>query len=126
MVLAGALTGFAAFYRHLPVGVLIAAYLLLAFPAGFFSFFSIMAKELNPPEVTGLAVAVLNFAAFVFIALFGNVSGVILGFWKDAVGPDGVFPGTAYTALFAFLAFSALLSLIVGLFIPETRPRTAA
>ena len=126
MVLAGALTGFAAFYRHLPVGVLIAAYLLLAFPAGFFSFFSIMAKELNPPEVTGLAVAVLNFAAFVFIALFGNISGIILGFWKDAVGPDGVFPGEAYTALFAFLALSALLSLIIGLFIPETRPRTAA
>jgi len=125
MVLAGALTGFAAFYRHLPVGVLIAAYLLLAFPAGFFSFFSIMAKELNPPEVTGLAVAVLNFAAFVFIALFGNISGIVLGFWKNSVGPDGVFPGTAYTALFAFLTFSALLSVLIGLFVPETGRRNA-
>lgn len=125
MVLAGALTGFAAFYGHLSVWVLIAAFLLLAFPAGFFSFFSVIAKELNPPEVTGLAVAVLNFSAFVFIALFGNISGIILGFWKNAVGPDGVFPGTAYTALFAFLAFSALLSVLIGLFVPETRREAA-
>ena len=125
LVLAGALTGFAAFYCHLSVGVLIAAFFLLAFPAGFFSFYSVIAKELNPPEVTGLAVAVLNFSAFVFIALFGNISGIILGFWKNAVGPDGVFPGTAYTALFAFLAFAALLSVLIGLFVPETRRRDA-
>jgi len=123
MVLAGSLTGLAAFHRHLSVWVLVGAFLLLAFPAGFFSFFSIIAKELNPPEVTGLAVAVLNFAAFVFIALFGNISGVILGFWKNAVGPGGVFPGEAYTALFAFLSFAALLSLLIGLFIPETKEK---
>jgi len=126
LVLAGAMTGFAAFYFHLSVGVLIAAFFLLAFPAGFFSFYSVIAKELNPPEATGLAVAVLNFSAFVFIALFGNISGVILGFWKNAVGPDGVFPGTAYTALFAFLTFSGLLSVLIGLFVPETRRRNAA
>ncbi|MBQ7695789.1 MAG: hypothetical protein IJT50_11780, partial [Lentisphaeria bacterium] len=60
---------------------------------------------------------------FVFIALFGNISGVILGFWKNAVGPGGVFPGEAYTALFAFLSFAALLSLLIGLFIPETKEK---
>ena len=120
LVLTGALTGFAAFYWHLSVWILVAAFLLLAFPAGFFSFFSIMAKELNPPQSTGLAVAVLNFSAFIFIALFGNISGLILGFWKNSVGPNGVFPGEAYTALFVFLAISALLSVLIGLFVPET------
>ena len=119
LVLLGALTGLSAFYFHLSVWILIAAFLLLAFPAGFFSFYSIIAKELNPPEATGLAVAVLNFAAFVFIAMFGNFSGIILGFWeKTAV--NGVFPGEAYTALFVFLSVSALLSVSIGFLVPET------
>ena len=119
LVLLGSLTGLAAFHFHLSVWVLIAAFLLLAFPAGFFSFYSIIAKELNPPEVTGLAVAVLNCAAFIFIALFGNISGIILGFWKSAA-VNGIFPGTAYSALFVFLSASALLSVILGLWVPET------
>lgn len=119
MVLAGCLAGMAVFHWHLPVWVLIAGFLLLAFPAGFFSFYSIIAKDLNPPEMTGLAVAVLNFAAFVFIALFGNISGIILSFWKSAA-VNGVFPGEAYTALFVFLTVSALISMTIGFFIPET------
>ena len=119
LVLLGSLTGLAAFYFTLSVWVLIAPFLMLAFPAGFFSFYSIIAKELNPPEQTGLSVAVLNFAAFVFIALFGNISGILLGFWKNAA-VNGVFPGEAYTALFVFLSISALMSVIIGFFVPET------
>ena len=122
MVLAGSLLGLAAFYWHLSVWVLVAAFFLLSFPAGFFSFYSIIAKELNPPEVTGLSVAVLNFAAFAFIAAFGNISGFILGFWKDAA-KGGVFPGEAYCALFLFLSAAALLSVLIGFFIPETGRR---
>ena len=120
LVLAGSLTGLAAFHLQLSVWVLVAAFLLLAIPAGFFSFYSIIAKELNPPEFTGLAVAVLNFAAFVFIALFGNISGLILEFWKGA-SKNGIFPGDAYAALFVFFTVSAVLSAAVGWFVPETR-----
>ena len=119
MVLAGCLAGLAAFHWHLQFWILIAGFLLLAFPAGFFSFYSIIAKNLNPPEMTGLAVAVLNFAAFVFIALFGNISGIILNYWKSAA-VNGVFPGEAYSALFVFLSVSALISMAIGFFIPET------
>ena len=119
LVLAGCATGFAAFFRQLPVGWLIAAFLLIGFPAGFFSFYSVIAKELNPPEVTGLAVAVLNFSAFACIALFGNISGFLLGFWKS-VAKDGIFPREAYVALFVFLTAAALISAILGFFIPET------
>ena len=122
LVLLGSLTGLAAFYFHLSVWVLIASFLMLAFPAGFFSFYSIIAKELNPPEQTGLSVAVLNFAAFVFIALFGNISGIVLGFWKNTA-VNGVFPGEAYTALFVFLSISALISVIIGFFVPETEKK---
>ncbi|MBO4631304.1 MAG: MFS transporter [Lentisphaeria bacterium] len=119
LMLAGCLTGSAAFFWHLSVWCLVAAFLMLGIPAGFFSFYSMIAKELNPPEVTGLAVAVLNFSAFAFIALFGNISGFLLGCWKYAA-KDGVFPGEAYFALFLFLTVSALLSVVIGAFVPET------
>ena len=122
LLLCGCLFGFAAFYWALPIGWLLAAFLLIAIPAGFFSFYSLIAKELNPPESTGLAVAVLNFSAFVFIALFGNISGVILGFWKSAA-KNGMFPGAAYAALFVFLSAGALIALATGFLVPETNPR---
>ena len=122
LLLCGCLAGFAAFYWSLPVGWLLAAFFMIGIPAGFFSFYSMIAKELNPPESTGLAVAVLNFSAFVFIALFGNISGFILGFWKSAA-KNGTFPGIAYAVLFAFLSIGALISLTTGSLVPETKPR---
>ena len=117
LLMAGCLSGWAALRWQLPVWVLIAAFLLIAIPGGFFSFYSIMAKELNPPEVTGLAVAVLNFSAFACIALFGNLSGSILNCWKDVV-KDGIFPRETYAALFAFLTVSAILSALLGFLMP--------
>ncbi len=122
LLIIGCAAGWAAFRWHLPVWVLITAFFLLALPAGFFSFYSIMAKELNPPGVTGLAVAVLNFSEFVFIALFGNISGLVLNRWVHAA-KDGIFPGEAYAALFAFLIVSAVLSAAIGFLIPETREK---
>ena len=121
----GCLTGFAAFFWNLPVAWLLTAYFLIGVPAGFFSFYSQIAKELNPPESTGLAVAVLNFSAFVFIALFGNLSGLVLSFWKAEAQRDGMFPGEAYAWLFAVLAAGALISLVTGFLIPETGRKTA-
>ena len=121
----GCLTGFAAFFWNLPVAWLLTASFLSGVPAGFFSFYSQIAKELNPPESTGLAVAVLNFSAFVFIALFGNLSGLVLSFWKAEAQRDGMFPGEAYAWLFAVLAAGALISLVTGFLIPETGRKTA-
>ncbi|MBQ9338547.1 MAG: MFS transporter [Lentisphaeria bacterium] len=120
LLVLGCLTGFAAFRWQLPAGWLLTSFFLIGVPAGFFSFYSQIAKELNPPEATGLAVAVLNFSAFVFIALFGNLSGLVLSFWKEEVLQNGVFPGDAYACLFIVLASGALVSLATGILIPET------
>ena len=77
-----------------------------------------IAKELNPPEVTGLSVAILNFTAFIFIAFFGNVSGWILkGFQMKMV--QGRFPSEAYVALFIFMALVSLAALLMALFLPK-------
>ena len=122
----GCLTGFSAFRWQLPVGFLLTAFLLIGVPAGFFSFYSQIAKALNPPEWTGLAVAVLNFSAFVFIALFGNLSGLVLSFWKAEVQQNGVFPGEAYSWLFVLLSAGAFISFVTGFLIPETGVKKAS
>ena len=114
----GSALGGAVFYWSLPGVILIGAFFLISIPAGFFPLYSLAAKELNPPEVTGLSVAILNFTAFIFIAFFGNVSGWILkGFQMKMV--QGRFPSEAYVALFIFMALVSLAALLMALFLPK-------
>ena len=101
----GCLIGIAAFRWQLPAGWLLTSFFLIGVPAGFFSFYSQIAKDLNPPEVTGLV---------------GNLSGLVLSFWKADVQRNGMFPGDAYVWLFVVLAAGALISLAAGFLIPET------
>ena len=122
LLLVGTLLGYCSFRFRWQTWSLLASFLLIAFPAGFFSFYSTIAKRLNPPESTGLAVAVLNFSAFVFIALFGNISGWILNAWKGEM-TGGVIPGNAYAALFLFLSCSALIAAGIACFVPETQEK---
>ncbi|MBO5723491.1 MAG: MFS transporter [Lentisphaeria bacterium] len=115
---AGSILGAAVFHWHLSGFLLILAFFLISIPAGFFPLYSLAAKELNPPEVTGLSVAILNFMAFVFIAFFGNVSGWILkGFQAKMKG--GCFPAEAYMVLFIFMAAASLTALLLAVFLPK-------
>ncbi len=117
--LTGSLIGCGAFLWHWPLFFMLAAFLFITLPAGFFSLYGMAGKELNPPELTGLAVAMVNFSAFVFIALWGNISGFILSFWQSS---GNVFPGEAYAALFGFMAISGLCAFALTLFLRETGP----
>lgn len=93
--------------------------ILIAFPAGFFPMFSLVAKELNKPERMGMAVAFLNFMAFVFISLYQNITGWILNRYQ----PDAVtlaFPLRAYSEVFLFFLIGAIISRIAVCFVPET------
>lgn len=114
----GSVLGAAVFRWQYPGVFLIFSFFLISIPAGFFPLYSLAAKELNPPEVTALSVAILNFMAFVFIAFFGNVSGWILkGFQQKMV--QGRFPAEAYVALFIFMAGVSLFALLLALFLPK-------
>ncbi|MBR2439624.1 MAG: MFS transporter [Lentisphaeria bacterium] len=98
----------------------IASGVLLAFPAGFFPMFSIVAKEINKPEHMGMAVAFLNFMAFVFISLYQNIVGWILKGYpvnKETLA----FPVEAYTSSYLFFMIGAAVSLIAVFFVPETK-----
>lgn len=85
--------------------LLVIAFYLVTLPAGGFSLFGEIAKTIYPASCTGLAVATLNLVAFVFIALYGNLAGVVLHCF-EAQAVNGIYPATTYMAM--FLGFSAL------------------
>ena len=117
---AGGVAGWFAFSCNGGIAGVLAAFFLIAVPAGFFPLYSVIAKDIAPREYMGLAVALINFMAFVFIALFQNIAGRILqGF--SAV--KGVFPPEAYAAIFIFIAVTAFPALVSSFFIPETGDR---
>ena len=118
--LAGGTVGFFAFTQNWGLPGVFAAFFLIALPAGFFPLYSLIANELAPSEYTGLSVALINFMAFVFIALFQNISGRIL---QNYTAVQGVFPPEAYGAIFIFIALASLPGVISSFFVPETRPR---
>jgi predicted MFS family arabinose efflux permease len=103
------------------------AYLLLALVMVASSVNLAMVKELNLPEVIGVAAAVQNGMAYFGASLLGYFSGVILGLFRAQAhaGPRGiVYPPAAYATLFGVLAGLALLSLLVAIFrVPETSRR---
>ena len=96
-----------------------AAAVCTAFPAGFFSIFSTVAKELNDEKYMGMSVAFINFMAFVFISLYQNITGYVL---KAFPPPEGslAFPLAAYQAVYTFFLIGATVSLIASLLMPET------
>ena len=68
----------------------------------------------------GMAVAYLNFMAFVFISLYQNVAGWILKSYPSDKATLA-FPVEAYTAVYLFFIVGAVVSLIAVCFVPETR-----
>ncbi len=117
---AGAFLAAMVFRTEASLPLLVTAYVLITVPAGFFPLFSVIAKELNPPENVALAVAMVNFWCFVYIALFQNINGIILQ--HCSVAGDPVFPPYAYSNVFIFLSVAAVLGGVLTFFYPETRP----
>ncbi len=83
-------------------------------------------KELNHPEGVGKSVGFYNGTLYVVIAVFANVSGLILDRFKDAAVVTTsavVYPVSAYRATFTWLLAMALVSMVSALFIKETHGR---
>ena len=118
--LAGILLAQYGFYTKGKAAYFIVSALLIAFPAGFFSVFGIIAKELNPPKYVAMSVAYINFMAFLFISSYQNITGWIL---KAYPIPPGslAFPLQAYNAVYLFFLVGAVVSLIGACLMPETK-----
>ena len=82
--------------------------------------FSIVAKEFSRPEHMGMAVAFLNFMAFVFISLYQNITGNILKSYP-VNETTLAFPREAYTSVFLFFVIGAAVSFFSVFFVPETK-----
>ena len=114
--LAGAILGAVAFGIGLPLPAVVATFVLMAIPAGFFSLQSLIVKELNPPELSGISISMLNFCAFVLIMSCQPIAGVIL----DRHRAD---PCTAYRDIFIVSIALEVIGIVCALFVPETRPK---
>jgi sugar phosphate permease len=80
-------------------------------------------REVNPPALAGIAVAVANLGGFVGAALSqGPVGAVLDARWRGAM-LDGarVYPTEAYRDAFAICALFVLIAVGVSLFLKETR-----
>jgi MFS family permease len=82
-------------------------------------------REVNPPGLAGVAVAVVNMGGFVGAALSQTVVGAVLDArWQGVVAAGArVYPVEAYRAAFALCALFALASTVATAFLTETRGR---
>lgn len=118
---AGTMLCACAFYFDMNCIFIIAGFLLISIPAGLFSIYCTVIKELNPPEYTGLAIAILNFFAFVAIAGWGYIAGVIFSRFESGTISGSVhYPPTVYALIFAIFAAFAIIGFICSCFLPET------
>ena len=114
--LAGAVLGAVAFEIYLPLPAVVAAFVLMAVPAGFFSLQSLIVKELNPPELSGISISMLNFCAFVLIMSCQPVAGLILD-------RHCAYPYAAYRDIFIVSVVLESIGIVCALFVPETKPK---
>lgn len=82
-------------------------------------------REVNPPHLAGIAVAVVNLGGFLGAALSQGSLGAVLDARWAGVLVDGarVYPLEAYRTAFALCAGFILVSMLVTLFMRETHGR---
>ena len=103
---------------------IIIGFVLIAIPAGLFSIYCTVIKELHPAEYTGLAIAILNFFAFVAIAGYGNIAGAVFARFENGTIQGAVnYPPETYGIIFGIFAVFAFFGFICALMLPETRKK---
>ena len=84
-----------------------------------------IAREVNPPQLAGTAVAVSNMGGFVGAALTQKYVGRVLDAGWTGVLAEGarVYPAAAYASAFKLCAVFVLIAAVVSLLLRETRGR---
>ena len=84
-----------------------------------------LGREVNPPSLSGIAVAVVNLGGFLGAALTQGPLGAVLDARWTGVSVAGarVYPLAAYHAAFSVCAGFTLVALLVTLGLRETRGR---
>jgi len=98
-----------------PLGILIPLMIVLGFSNTAFTLGWSCAKEVNPPEITGIATSVVNIGCF----LGSSVLPPILGRVFDTFGKT-LPPVELYQKAFMYCFVASLISLLAGFLIKET------
>ncbi len=105
-----------------PIGVLYPLLFLLGFSSTGYIVTWALAKEVNPPHISGMAVGVLNIGGLLGPSLLQPLMGYVLDLnWSGRI-IDGVriYPQVAYTKALTLCALAVLVSLISSAFVKET------
>ncbi len=107
----------------LPLRAVTVLFFVMGLAAGAFVLTWPIGREVNPPPLAGIAVAVTNLGGFLGAALTqGPVGAVLDAGWAGAMaGGARVYPVSAYRGAFGLCAGFLLLSLLMTLLIRETR-----
>jgi MFS family permease len=117
--------GFVLTLGRLPLGGLYVLLLAMGLVGGAFVLTWPLGREVNPPELAGIAVAAVNLGGFAGAALTQGPLGALLDArWAgETVEGARVYPVEAYRASFAASAILILCSSLISLLFRETRGR---
>ncbi|MFA6931791.1 MAG: MFS transporter, partial [Lentisphaeria bacterium] len=105
----------------------VVAFIMISLTSGFSPITNTLARETNPPSATGVAVGITNFSAYIMVAIFGSLVGLVLDCFqsKAAITSAGVvvYPATAYLCLFSLFFLVSIGTFKVALSYPETYGR---
>jgi MFS family permease len=109
----------------LPLGAVFALLFAIGVASAAFVLTWPIGREVNPPELAGIAVAVVNLGGFVGAALTQGPLGALLDARWSGVLVDGArrYPVEAYRASFVACAGLVLVAALASLLVRETRGR---
>jgi sugar phosphate permease len=107
----------------LPLGGVSVLFFVMGVVSGAFMLTWPIGREVNPPALAGIAVAVANLGGFVGAALTQGPVGAILDARWAGIMAEGarVYPVTAYRDAFAVCALFVLVAAALSFFLVETR-----
>ena len=108
-----------------PLSVLYLLFFLLGLTNAMFILGLTIAKELNPPELAGVATGFMNISSFAGAGLYQPIAGWLLDLgWAGGIAAGSrVYPLAAFQITFFAAIVACLLALVGALLTPETYPR---
>lgn len=97
------------------------AFFLLALTANMTPVFLSILSETNPEESLGACASFSNFLAYMYVALLGTFSGMLMDiFPPQSIENIKIYGRNSYIAVYLFLTFLAFIAFLCSLKIKET------
>ena len=119
----GAVMGLIGLKLHAGTWYFVIVMQLFAASAGFSPVSNSLMREYTPAQYTGSGASVLNFVAYLAVAVCGNLAGILMDAFSDGkVVKAGVviYPASSYAAVLTLSLIIGVSALLAGLMLPET------